>query len=141
MNQNPCIESCAVSKRINILGNKLIVDPHFHTGPPHFMNNQTEVISVKEKHQNLSLEFKVFQDSMARFSNTSWEFDGELHDSEAKLPILVNSTFLWFNEITRQHDGVYTLLVKTCCEDSCHSSTGRAKLDVQCTYQFMNTYN
>lgn len=95
------------------------------------MNNQTELFSVKQKAMNIYVEFKIFPD-MAGLSHTYWEFDGELTD--AKPPILVNSTFLFFNEITKQHGGVYTLSIKTCRGDNCNTSTGRIKLDVLCKY-------
>jgi hypothetical protein len=89
---------------------------------------------VKEKAQNKYVEFKTVlnHDTVFGFSSISWEFDGVL--TKAKPPILVNSTFLLFSEITREHSGVYTLSIETCHGDDCNTSTGSIKLDVQCKY-------
>ena len=91
---------------------------------------------MKEKDENIYVEFKMLPDNnndiMAGFSNTTWEFDGVL--TEAEPPALVNSTFLLFNEIRREHGGVYTLSIKTCHGGDCNISIGRIKLDVQCKY-------
>lgn len=84
--------------------------------------------------QNIYVEFRMLPDnsSMAGFSGTMWKFDGEL--TEAEPPTLVNSTYLLFNEITREHGGVYTLSITTCHGADCNVSSGRIKVDVQCKY-------
>lgn len=99
-----------------------------YTGPPSLKKHQ--VMSVREKAQNVIANFSLIPTDV---TNISWNFVGNTF-TLTEPPILVNSTILVFNEVTREHNGTYTLTNMNCQSDKCDNSTGEMILDVQCKW-------
>ena len=89
----------------------------------------------QENAANVALDFGF---SSLKFANpvfTSWNVSGsELAHMEP--PILVNSSVLMFDKVTREHSGVYTLTNMYCLSNECDAISRTLTLMVQCKLMY-----
>ena len=92
---------------------------------------QQPVYYIQDNTRNVALDFGFSSAKLARPMFTSWNVSGSklVH---AEPPMLVDSSVLVFNKVTREHDGVYTLTNMYCHSNVCTTISWTLTLIVQC---------
>ena len=103
---------------------------HLHIGFPPSVAQQP-VYYMQENTRNVALDFGFLSTTFAKPVFTSWNVSGSklVH---AEPPVLVNSSVLVFDKVTREHDGVYTLTNMYCSLNVCNTISWTLTLSVQC---------
>ena len=103
--------------------------------------DQPAIYSEQENSQNVALNFGFSSVDYAKPVFTSWRFSGSKL-VYAEPPMLVNSSVLVFNKITREHSGEYTLTNRYCHSKECNEKDAEISwtliLEVQCKHIVSN---
>ena len=92
---------------------------------------QQPVYYMQENTRNVALDFGFLSTTFAKPVFTSWNVSsGKLIHAEP--PVLMNSSVLVFDKVTREHDGVYTLTNMYCSLNVCNTISWTLTLSVQC---------